>query len=247
METRSWRKVVRLVTPDRLRGWAWRRGYRAWPPVGTLGWGGLRRTTPVSRHVGFDRGQPIDRWYIERFLAAHSDDVRGRVLEFGDDTYAKRYGRQLERVDIADVDTDNDRAAFVADLNDPDALPAETYDCIVCTQVLLLVWDLPTAVDTLHRALRPGGVLLVTMPGIARVCRDDTGLWADYWRLTAASARRLFGTTFEAQSVEVASHGNVLAAVAQLHGIAATELDDDELATHDPDYEVVVTVRAQRR
>ena len=35
-------------------------------------WGDLRRTDPVSRDWGYDRGTPIDRRYIEEFLAAHS-------------------------------------------------------------------------------------------------------------------------------------------------------------------------------
>lgn len=47
---------------------------------------GLARLDPVSRTFGFDRGKPVDRWYIERFLAAHADDVRGRVLEVAETT-----------------------------------------------------------------------------------------------------------------------------------------------------------------
>ena len=30
--------------------------------------GSLGRTRPVSYHWGYDRGLPVDRWYIERFL-----------------------------------------------------------------------------------------------------------------------------------------------------------------------------------
>lgn len=40
---------------------------------------------PLSASYGFDRGTPVDRLYIEEFLKLHSDDVRGRVLEIGDD------------------------------------------------------------------------------------------------------------------------------------------------------------------
>lgn len=220
---------------------------RAWPPVGTLRWGGLRRTAPISRNFGFDRGQPIDRWYIERFLARHVTDVRGRVLEFGDDAYARRFGHELDRIDVADVDAANERANLTADLNSFDALPAETYDCIICAQVLLLVWDLPTAVRTLHRALRPGGVLLATVPGITRTCRDEDGRWTDYWRLTSGAARRLFAEAFADDDLEVTGEGNVLAAVGQLHGLASAELEEGELAVADPDYEVIVAIRAHRR
>ena len=59
-----------------------------WPPVGTVRRLGLRRTEPISRAYGFDRGTPVDRHYIEAFLQRHAPspdysagDIRGRVLE----------------------------------------------------------------------------------------------------------------------------------------------------------------------
>ena len=37
-----------------------------------LGWiGTLRRLTPLSQHWGADRGTPMDRYYVRRFLDAH--------------------------------------------------------------------------------------------------------------------------------------------------------------------------------
>ncbi|HEY8583155.1 MAG TPA: hypothetical protein VIL49_09400, partial [Capillimicrobium sp.] len=45
---------------------------------------GLWRRTPLSEAGGYDRGRPVDRVYIERFLDAHRADVRGTVLEVGD-------------------------------------------------------------------------------------------------------------------------------------------------------------------
>jgi hypothetical protein len=46
------------------------------PPVE---FGSFRRLTPISRLWGSDRGQPIDRRYIENFLKRHAGDIRGRV------------------------------------------------------------------------------------------------------------------------------------------------------------------------
>lgn len=68
--------------------------------------------------------------------------------------------------------------------------------------------------------------------------------WGDYWRFTSLSARHLFEEVFPAESIEVQPHGNVLAAIAFLHGLAAEELRPQELDYHDPDYEVLITVRA---
>src|SRR4051812_1171501 len=69
----------------------------------TVDWGDLRRTTPVSRAFGFERGKPVDRHYIEAFLDTCRDDVKGRVLEVGDANYPPRFGAgRVERADIYD-------------------------------------------------------------------------------------------------------------------------------------------------
>ena len=65
----------------------------------------LRHVDPVSRVFGLDRGLPVDRWYIERFLEHHADDIRGVVLEFGDDRYTRRFGRPTQS-DVLNVDPD---------------------------------------------------------------------------------------------------------------------------------------------
>jgi hypothetical protein len=44
--------------------------------------------------------------------------------------------------------------------------------------------------------------------------------------------------------VTVQAHGNVLAAMAFLHGLVSEELRQDELDYFDPDYEVLITIRA---
>src|SRR5262249_2470508 len=107
------------------------------------------------------------------------------------------------------------------------------------------IYDVRSAVHNLHRALRPGGVLLATVPGISQLSDRE---WADRWcwNFTAASARLLMGEAFEPENVEVETHGNVLAAVSFLHGLAAGELKRAELDHHDPDYQVIVAVRATK-
>jgi len=55
--------------------------------------------------------------------------------------------------------------------------------------------------------------------------------------------RRLAGV-FPAEQVGVQSYGNVLTAIAFLHGLIIDDLRPAELAYHDPDYELVVAGRA---
>jgi SAM-dependent methyltransferase len=207
----------------------------------------LRRTEPVSRSFGLARGRPIDRFYIDRFLRQHADDIRGCVLEFGDDRYSRAFGgNKANRIEIlAPKAIEGDtRPTIIADLTRTQQLPTGHFDCIVCTQVLMFVDDLGAAVRSLHSMLRPGGVLLVTAAGISQICRYDMNHWGDYWRFTSLSMRVLLEREFEAQSIDVRSHGNVLAAVAFLHGLAQEDLTAQELERQDPDYEVIITARA---
>jgi SAM-dependent methyltransferase len=216
------------------------------PPPGSVRFGDLRRLRPVSERFGFDRGKPIDRYYIEDFLSRHRGDIRGHVLEVGDPSYTRRFGAGVTRSEVVDPDESNPHATIVADLGQADEIESETFDCVICTQVLLLIFDVRAAITTLERILRPGGVLLATVPGITKVSRGEAELWGDYWRFTAQSVRRLFEEVFPPGAVQVEARGNVLAAVAFLHGLAAEELSRRELDAHDPDFEVTVAVRAAK-
>jgi glycosyltransferase involved in cell wall biosynthesis len=223
---------------QRLRG----RPYRI--PLGSVRFGDLKRPSPIGDGFGFDRGRPIDRYYIENFLTANAADIRGRVLEIGDNSYTLRFGgAQVSQSDILHVDKNNPRATFIGDLADPETLPAEAFDCIVLTQTLHLVYDMHAAVKTLHRALKPGGVLLVTVPGITRIDPDEWGpTW--YWSLTSSAAQRLLQTFFDKGTLTVETHGNVFAATAFLYALAVEELSTTDLDWKDPGYPIIVSARA---
>lgn len=219
-----------------------------WPRAGNVDWGALRRLTPVSPIFGIDRGQAIDRYYIERFLDQNRSDIRGRVLEMGDATYTKKFGgSQVSRSDVLHVVEGNPDATIVGDLTDAAHIPSDQFDCIVFTQSLQMIYDHKAALGTLYRILRPNGVLLLTASGITKVARrlgkDD---WGEYWRFTTQGLEKVFEETFEGSDVEVQSWGNVLSATAYLHGLAVAELTEGELDHSDPDFEVIVSARAQK-
>lgn len=216
------------------------------PKVGKLKFGDLRRVTPISRHFGYDRGGPADRYYIENFLKQNAADIKGRVLEIKDDTYASTFGgNNISKIDILDIDKDNSKANIIADLANAENVPSDTYDCIILTQTLLLIYDVKAAIAHAHRILKPGGVLLVTVPGITQMDYRFLGnIW--YWSFTEASSKRLFQEVFPAQQVTVNKHGNVLVATSLLYGLSAKELTREELDFTDPDYQVIVTIRATK-
>jgi SAM-dependent methyltransferase len=218
------------------------------PQVGSIDFGALRRTRPISRDWGESRGGAVDRRYIADFLAAHAADIRGRVLEIGDDTYARQYGgTRVDRMDILHWTAGNPKATVVADLADAPHIEDDTFDCAVITQTLQYIYRPEAAIATLHRILRPGGVLLLTVPGITQLSMrcDWSSNW--YWSFALPSVRRLLADRFGAGAVACSSAGNVLAALAHLHGIAASELTDAELADRDPDYQVIITARAVKQ
>jgi len=205
----------------------------------------LRRLQKVGGALGFDQGLCIDRYYIERFLSNHALDIRGHVLEIGDDTYTQRFGgERVTRNDVLHKTGDNPNATIVADLTCANHIAKDTFDCIILTQTLQYIYDLKAAILTLYRILKPSGVVLATFPGIAYISRYDLEHWGEYWRLSSLSAKRLFGEVFSPESVEVQAYGNLLTAVAFLCGLSAEGFSQEELNYHHPDFQLLLTVRA---
>ena len=246
-----WRLALRrgaraiLPTPA-LRLLARLRRYPYYPPVGRIRFGDLRRVTPISVLFGFDRGLPIDRYYIERFLADYSDDIRGRVLEIGDPNYTRQFGGdRVTKSDVLHISERSPLATIVGDLTCAGHIPSKSFDCVIVSQTLHLIYDVRPALGTLYRILKPNGVLLLTVPGVSQISQDQ---WRKswYWSFTSLSIRQLLEEFFPAEDIEVESHGNVLAATAFLQGIATSELERNELDFRDPHYEMLITVRASR-
>jgi SAM-dependent methyltransferase len=236
------RRAARKVLPARFRRLL--RGLRRNTEAGVNGLGGPRRLDPVSRKWGYDRGGPIDRYYVEAFLRSHAQDIRGRVLEVGDDAYTREFGDgRVEANDILDVDASNSRATVLADLANADHLPSDRYNCIILTQTLHVIYETRAVIGALHRILKPGGVLLATFPGLSKLSWTELpGSW--YWGFTCNSARRLFGEAFAPTGVEVESFGNVLTASAFLYGYSHRELSRTQLEYRDPEFDLLVAVRA---
>ncbi len=218
-----------------------------WPPVGAVDFGSLRRIKPISSGWGFERGQPVDRYYIERFLSDHASEIRGRVLEVADNAYTLRFGKdRVSRSDVLHVFEAKPPVTIVGSLTDAEHIPAETYDCIILTQTLQTIFDVAAAVRTIFRILKPGGVVLATVPGISKVSRYDMDRWGYHWSFTTQSVDELFSSAFPRDRLQIESHGNVLTAIAFLHGLASCELTQKELDYVDHDYQVLITVRAAR-
>jgi SAM-dependent methyltransferase len=169
------------------------------------------------------------------------------VLEILDDAYTRRYGEdRVIHSDVLHAEPGNAKATIVGDLTCAEHIPSDTFDCVILTQTLQLIYDVPAALRTVHRILKPGGVLLATIPGISPISRYDMDRWGYYWAFTTRSAQSLFSEAFSIENVQIDAHGNVLSAISLLLGLASEELSVRELDHVDPDYQVIITIRAEK-
>jgi SAM-dependent methyltransferase len=250
MSKQYWKLIAKRALPSFVMNWLkdQKEAPKLHPPLGRVSLGDLQGITPISNDFGFDRGLPVDRYYIENFLALHANDIQGHVLEIKEPLYTFRFaGDRITKSDVLHVEAGNPKATLVADLTKGDHLPSDTFDCIILTQTLQFIYDVPAAIKTLHRILKPGGVLLVSVSGISQVSSEDMKRWGQYWSFTTLSIQRLFAEVFQPEKVEVTAYGNVLSAIAFLHGIATEELEKSKLDYHDPDYQVLITARCVKQ
>ncbi|MEZ5864918.1 MAG: methyltransferase domain-containing protein [Geminicoccaceae bacterium] len=198
-------------------------------PDGDKSLGDLRSPVPVARAYGWGRGKAIDRVFVERFLAARAEVIRGRVLEIGDNAYTLAYGgAKVRQSDVLHVDGSNPKATFVGDLGRCDHIPSALFDCIVLTQTLQFIADVPAALAHVHRLLKPGGALVATFPGLSQISDPQWGpSWC--WGWSPGQATSLLERAFPGGRVEVEALGNRFAAVAFLYGLVAEEVDTAQL------------------
>ena len=198
-----------------------------------------RQLKPLSRNYGSDRGEPLDRYYIEKFLSENANFIKGDCLEIENNTYCLSFGKNC-KCDVLDINKSNPKATITADLRSMPEIKNETYDCIILTQVLQFVDDYESAIRECQRVLKPGGVLLVTLPFVGRT-DARAGVSGDFWRFTKASAQYVFGKYFP--QPEVKSWGNTLSGLGFWVGMAQEELSKKELDYNDPDFPVLISVK----
>ena len=238
--------------PASIRAWVKNRvspGTLVWLRCVTRGfpvprWGNLRRVRPFSQHFGFERGTPVDRYYLDRFLDQHRQLITGRVLEIQAPDCTVRYGHELSATDSVDiVPHSNENLTYLCDLAQSEGvIPDGSYDCFLLPNTLCMLRDIEGCLRNALRVVRPGGVILATTAALMPL----TGDVPDYWHASAAGWRELAHKVWPGCDVRIEQHGNCLAAVAAMLGLAFEELDPSELDVNDPRYPVLVTVYCRR-
>lgn len=215
-------------------------------------WHNLRSLKPISSIFGFDRGTPIDRIYTDDFLSKNAHFIQGRVCEIAENTYTRAFGSNITQSEILHYTADNINATIIGDLTRYDSLPQGILDCFICTVTLNFIYDYKAAIKGIYYMLksnaeaRKPSVALVTVASLVQISRYDYERWGDYWRFTDMGIKRDFEEVFGKGNVEVSTYGNILAAMAELQGIAAEELTPDEIFYNDPLYPIIITLVAKK-
>jgi SAM-dependent methyltransferase len=203
---------------------------------------------PVSREFGYDRGTPVDRYYIDLFLSKYSSDIRGSVLEIGDDTYTRKFGgHRVTRTDVFHAHGDNPQATIVGDLGSAPLVPSNTFDCAIVPQTLQFILDPIEGLRTLHRILRPGGVLLCTVPALT-VVSSNADEWSKLWlwSFTPALISNLIEQVFSPELCSLEIHGNVKSSVCSLQGLSVEDVGIEALQPYDPEFPVLICFRCEK-
>lgn len=186
----------------------------------------------------------IHRYYLEQFLNEISQDIRGHCLEFQEDSYTSRFGgEKVAKIDILHKEEGRPNVTIVADLTKVNEIPSNTFDCIICTYTLHVVYEYRRMVSEMYRILKPNGVLLVAVPCIT----INYSQYHELWRFTPEGLNLLLSEYFGADSVEIRTYGNSLTAVGELRGLTLHEFSKEKLDQHDSRYSLVVCARARKR
>lgn len=216
-----------------------RDAYRSrYPLIGSIAKMG---TEPVSRQFGTERGTPVDRYYIERFLGKYKQMIRGDVLEIEDSTYSLRYGEErLRNAIVMDVGREGGDISFRGNLETGEGIRDEIADCFILTQTLMYIFDLKSAAHHIVRLLKRGGSALITCSGISqnsKRCMDDYGCCFNF---NTDALRRLFEQEEGVEVVEAGSYGNVKTVTAHLNGLCCEDLAADDFIPNDKYYPLIV-------
>lgn len=204
----------------------------------------VRRLDPISSKFGYDRGTPIDRYYIERFLNGVKRDIFGKCLEVTDNAYTKRFGEdRVTRSEVVDIDRNNTSATIFADFRDMQKeIPDNAFDTVIATHTFGVIDDFEAAIRECSRILKSGGTLVATVSSLGVAADPELA----YWRFTKASARYVFGKYFDPKTLHVSTFGNVLSGQAFWVGLAAEELSREELRKNDDRYPIVIGILAKK-
>lgn len=200
---------------------------------------------PISKRFGRERGTPIDRIYIERFLKENRHKIQGTVMEIASSEYTKSFGHDVEKSLILHVNGWG-KEVMKGNLETGEGIIENSVDCLICTQTIQFIYDVHKAVHNIYTLLKPGGTALITAHCLGQISLYDYYNWGEYWRFTDQSMRRIFSEDFGNEAVNVKMWGNMKTAIAYQYGLCAEDLIAEDFEMNSVQFPLLITVVAEK-
>lgn len=198
---------------------------------------------PLSRSFGRERGVPIDRYYIEKFLYDNSECISGKVGEIAERTYTEKFGEDVKESFIFHVNGWGDSVKL--NLETGEGVRNDMVDCLICTQTVQMIFDINATFNNIYRLLRSGGTALITAHGIGQLSLGDYDKWGEYWRFTEKSMQKLlYKAGFK--NVDVLSYGNVKTCICFLYGMCQEDLTIEDFEYNDKQYPLIIAAKVKK-
>ena len=202
---------------------------------------------PVSNVQGLERGKPIDRYYIEKFLNDNSKYIQGICMEVADDYYIRTFGKEKVKKSIISHVKGWGEKSLKINFETGEGVKDNFVDCLIFTQVMQYIYDVKKAFINIYRILKPGGVALITLPGIKSLSLFDDENWGEKWSFTPKSAKILCDEVGENIKYEICSYGNVKMSVAYLYGLCVEDLNEEDFKYNDPQYPFLISIKIYKK
>ena len=201
---------------------------------------------PIKRQYGI-LPRLANRSFLYRAVSArHRGDICGRCLKSGRTGTLGVWRRSSSASNVVDVRAENPQASIIADLKTATNIPSDSFDCIILTQVLIYMDDVEAALATVLRILKPGGVALITVPGISQICSDPEEASKWNWSFYPRTFQRLLAKFFDPKKLIVEGYGNLKTTIGFLAGLAQEDMASDDYLFQDHRYPLIVAARATK-
>lgn len=128
-----------------------------------------------------------DRYLLDKQIKKAGKYITGRVLDVGAGEF-NRYSGYFKFLEYVRMDPRHVEHADVVGSADNIPLPDQSFDSVVCTQVFEHLEFPEKSAHEIHRVLKTGGHLLVTVPQMNELHEEPY----DFFRYTKFGLRSLF-------------------------------------------------------
>jgi len=208
-------------------------------PIGAIDFGDFKRKLPFCPQFGHFRGNPVDRYYLDRFIEQIRNEVKGVTLEIGGSKGNRELYGLTNTTSYLTMDLNGEGLDIIGDAHDTQAVEEASLDTVLLFNVLEHCERPWVVVDNIYQWLKPRGQVFCMVPNAQRVHRVPQ----DYWRILPDAMTSLFAR-FGRRKLYV--YGNPLTTLAAYYGIAAEELSREELDHYHENYPVANCIHAQK-